>query len=85
MPKELFPSSYECDCGHVSHFFENTIRECKKESHRKKLHLGYSESKGEEHVIVFYHGEMVDIICPKQSAKDTKEIELEDKKDRTSL
>ena len=85
MPKELFPSSYECDCGHVSHFCENTIRECKRKSHRKTLHLADSESKGEEHVIVFYQGEMVDIICPKQSAKDTKEIEPEDKNDWTSF
>ncbi len=27
MPKEIFPSSFECDCGHQSHFCENTIRE----------------------------------------------------------
>jgi hypothetical protein len=35
MPKEIFPSSYECDCGHQSHFFENTIREAKAMSHKK--------------------------------------------------
>ncbi len=27
--KEIFPSSYECDCGHQSLFCENTIREAK--------------------------------------------------------
>jgi hypothetical protein len=25
MPKEIFPSSFECDCGHQSDFFENTV------------------------------------------------------------
>ncbi len=70
MPKELFPSSYECDCGHVSDFAENTIRECKKKSKRKEIHL-YDDDEP-EHIIVFYQGEMVDIICPKQSEKDAK-------------
>jgi len=68
MPKELFPSSYECDCGHISHFFENTIRECKKESHRKEISLGDSSLEN-EHIIVFYQGEMIDIICPKQPVR----------------
>ncbi len=27
MPKEIFPSSYVCDCGHESHFFENTVKD----------------------------------------------------------
>ena len=27
MPKESYPSSYECDCGHVAHFFEVTVKE----------------------------------------------------------
>jgi len=30
MPRELHPSSYECDCGHVSDFFESTINEMKR-------------------------------------------------------
>ena len=40
MPKEIFPSSYECDCGHQSHFSENTIRGIKAMSRRKKVRLG---------------------------------------------
>lgn len=32
-------------------------------SARKKIYLGDSEC--ERHIIVFYKGEMVDIICPK--------------------
>jgi hypothetical protein len=63
MSREIFPSSYECDCGHQSDFFENTIREAKAMSFKKKIYLGDSER--EEHTIVFYKGEMVDIICPK--------------------
>ena len=70
MPKEIFPSSYECDCGHVSHFFENTVRECKQESMRKKIRL--LDSEKEEHTIVFYRGKMVDIICPKRAEEGKK-------------
>jgi hypothetical protein len=64
MLKEIFPSSYECDCGHQAHFFENTIREMKAMSLKKKIYLG--DSAPDEHTIVFYKGEMVDVICPKQ-------------------
>lgn len=62
MPKEIFPSSYVCDCGHQSDFFENTIREIKKMSQKRKVYLGDAELN--EHRIVFYKGRMVDIICP---------------------
>jgi len=46
MPKEIFPSSYECDCGHQSHFFENTVREMEVDSRRgrKLIHLLDSEA-----------------------------------------
>ncbi len=67
MPKKIFPSSYECDCGHQSHFFENTIREIKAMSRRKQVRLGDSEP--DEHIIAFYKGEMVDIICPNKPAR----------------
>lgn len=62
MPKEIYPSSYECDCGHQSDFCENTIREAKAKSRKKKLYLG--DSDPDEHIIVFYKGEMIGIICP---------------------
>ncbi len=64
MPKEIFPSSYECDCGHLSHFFENTIKAMKAMSQNKRVRLG--DSADEEHTIVFHKGEMVEILCPKQ-------------------
>jgi hypothetical protein len=66
MPKELFPSSYLCDCGHQSDFFENTIREAKAMSHKRVIRLVDSEPN--EHIIVFHKGKMVDVICPKQEA-----------------
>ena len=64
MPKEIFPSSYECDCGLRSEFSENTIRDIKAMSRKKKVRL--LDSATDEHFTVFYKGEMVEIICPKQ-------------------
>ena len=67
MAREIFPSSFECDCGHRSHFFENTIREIKRLSTKKRQYL--LDSEAEEHTIVFYQGQMVEIICPKTKEK----------------
>ncbi|MCO6475990.1 MAG: hypothetical protein J5I94_05175 [Phaeodactylibacter sp.] len=64
MAKELFPSSFECDCDHESHFFESTVREMKKMSEKKRTRLGDSSGK-EEHIIVFHKGKAIEIICPK--------------------
>src|SRR5256885_13241552 len=72
MPKEIFPSSFECDCGHQSDFFENTVREMKAMSRKKKVYL--ADSAPEEHTIVFYRGKMVAIQCPKQAhSHDTRQ------------
>src|SRR5713226_4212001 len=65
MPKEIFPSSFECDCGHQSDFSERTVREMKTMSQKKKVYL--ADSAPEEHTIVFHRGKMVEIQCPKQS------------------
>jgi hypothetical protein len=67
VPKEIDFSSYECDCGHQSHFFANTIKEAKAMSQRRTVRLGDSEA--EEHIIVFEHGKMVEILCPKTDSK----------------
>ncbi len=64
MAIELFPSSFRCDCGHESDFFENTVREMKAMSKRKKVRLGDDD----KHTIVFYKGEAIEIICPKLKA-----------------
>ncbi len=79
MPREIHPASYECDCGHVSHFFENTVREAKERSWRKPLRLVDGEPN--EHTILFSAGEMVDVLCPiatqrEPRALDTQTIEL---------
>ena len=61
MALELIPSSFRCDCGHESHFFESTVNEMKKMSKRKRTILGGDEN----HSIVFYQGEPIEVICPK--------------------
>ena len=63
MAIEIFPSSFRCDCGHESDFFENTVREMEKMSKRKRVRLGDGED--DEHTIVFYKGEAIEILCPK--------------------
>lgn len=60
MAREIYPSSYECDCGHESEFSEGTIREMKRMSRRKRVRLGDYDN----HTIVFYEGEVLQIICP---------------------
>lgn len=67
MPKDIGFSSYECDCGHQSHFFANTIKEAKATSQKRTVHLGDSEA--EQHVIVFEHGKMVEILCPRSDSQ----------------
>src|SRR2546422_5274796 len=72
MPQEIFPSSFECDCGHQSDFSENTVKEMKTMSQKKKVYL--ADSAPEEHTIVFYRGKMVAIQCPKQAqSHETKQ------------
>ena len=60
MAIELFPSFFRCDCGQELDFFENTIRDMKKMSQKKRVRLG--EGK---HTIVFYKNEAIEILCPK--------------------
>ncbi|MDM8527943.1 hypothetical protein QUF58_06970 [Anaerolineales bacterium HSG24] len=54
MAKQIIPSSFKCDCGHESNFFESTIRDMKRMSKKKKVYLGDSEE--DEHTIIFYKG-----------------------------
>lgn len=63
MAIELYPSSFRCDCGHESDFFENTVRDMEKASKKKRVTLGDGEDN--EHTIVFFKGEAIEIICPK--------------------
>ena len=58
----LFPSSYRCDCGHESHFFENTIWEMAEMSLKKRKYL--EDSTASRHTIEFSKGHAVAVICP---------------------
>ncbi len=64
MPKEIYPSAYLCDCGFVCDFFENTVREIKKASNKRRQYLIADDGM---HEVVFCEGGMVDVICPKLS------------------
>jgi hypothetical protein len=59
MPREIFPSSYVCDCGHQSDFFENTIREIKAMSRKKKVRLGDSDIP--EHTIIDFRRKVLKV------------------------
>ena len=63
MAEFLFPSSYRCDCGHESHFSENSVRELTRMSLRKNQYLGDSEP--DEHEIEFSHGQAAAVLCPR--------------------
>ncbi len=65
MPKEILFSSYLCECGHEIDLSENTVREVKQKSKRKRQWLMETcADRAGEHVVVFDGGEMVDILCP---------------------
>ncbi|OYE00807.1 hypothetical protein CDG79_33090 [Nostoc sp. 'Peltigera membranacea cyanobiont' 232] len=63
MAIEVFPSSFYCDCGHKSYFFENTVSEMEKMSRTKLVTLNDSEEN--EHTIVFFNGLAIEIIYSK--------------------
>lgn len=63
MAIEVFPSSFYCDCGHKSYFFENTVSEMEKMSRTKLVTL--SDGQDNEHEIVFLKGKAIEIICSK--------------------
>ncbi len=63
MAEFLFPSSYRCDCGHESHFSENTVRDLTRMSLRKRRHP--ADSKPDEHRIEFSYGRASAVLCPR--------------------
>jgi hypothetical protein len=63
MALHLFPSSYRCDCGHESHFFERTVWEMEAKSRRKPARIGDSEL--DSHVVEFVGGQAAAVICPR--------------------
>jgi hypothetical protein len=65
MAKRRIPSSFVCDCGHKSHFSENTVREMEAASRHKKRPIWLADSEPEEHDIEFKNGLAATVICPK--------------------
>ncbi len=63
MAIHLYPSSYQCDCGHVSHFAENTVREMQADRHVESARL--ADSERDEHQIEFVLGNAEAVICPR--------------------
>jgi hypothetical protein len=58
-------SSFECDCGHQSHFCIGTVRECEEYSVRRRKPMELLDSEAEEHSVLFENGRAVAMICPK--------------------
>jgi len=65
MPREIEPSSFECECGYVAHFSENTVREVKQCSLAKRQWL--SEGTGLwKHIVVCEGGKMTTMLGPRE-------------------
>src|SRR5439155_12941920 len=64
MARRLIPSSFECDCGHQSHFCEGTVREMELNSRRRKRPMLLLDSEVVEHAVEFSNGQAIAIICP---------------------
>lgn len=56
----IYPSSFRCDCGKELDFFESTVDEMEKMSKNKRVPLGE-----DDHTVIFYKGEAIEILCPK--------------------
>ncbi len=65
MARLLIPSSFECDCGHQSHFCESTVRDMEADSLRRRKRMCLLDSERNEHSIEFENGEATAVICPK--------------------
>ena len=65
MARRMVPSSFECDCGHQSHFCEGTVRDMEADSRRRHKRMHLLDSDAEEHAIEFEEGVATVVICPK--------------------
>ncbi|MBZ5623080.1 MAG: hypothetical protein LAQ69_30810 [Acidobacteriia bacterium] len=65
MARQLFPSSFACDCGNQSHFCENTVHEMEAYTSRRRKPGHLLDAESEEHAIVFENGRATAVICPK--------------------
>ena len=60
----IIPSSYQCACGHQSHFSENTVKEAKEHSKKSKKKLRLGDSETNEHWVVYEKGYCTGVECP---------------------
>jgi hypothetical protein len=78
MARLIFPSSFKCDCGHQSDFFENTVRQLGELSRRSRKAQVLSDTETNRHRIVFLDGRADTVICP-----DLGECKITDDLDTT--
>ena len=64
MQKEIYPSSYVCDCGYQCDFSESTVREVKAASMKRKQELIADDGL---HGVILDRGEIVAMYCPRKS------------------
>lgn len=64
MARHLIPSSYECDCGHRSHFAVGTVWEMEAGSSRGRKLTQIWDSEKDEHAVEFRNGRATAVICP---------------------
>ena len=65
MALSVIPSSFECDCGHQSHFCENVVREMEDLTRRVRKPQILIDSEPDKHRIEFHHGKVAAVICPR--------------------
>ena len=65
MALSVIPSSFECDCGHQSHFCENVVREIEELTRRARKPQILIDSEPDEHRIEFHRGKATAVICPR--------------------
>lgn len=66
MALRLIPSSFACDCGHLSHFSEATVREMEREAGKGRKAQRLGDSEANEHRIEFQGRSAVSVIYPKR-------------------
>jgi hypothetical protein len=75
MARPLSISSFECDCGHQSHFGIGTVREMEANSRRCRKTIELWDSEREDHAVEFVGGRAVAMICPKLGRRELDPFE----------
>jgi len=70
MPKEILPATYECDCGFVAHFTEDSVKEAKARSVSFANKQWLVSGEGfEKHLVMFEGGKLLTVLCSKSPMK----------------